>query len=70
MEWIILWSILAFTITGALIVRGLEKKKWNKGICPKCGGRWIYFDSCFCGDRGYHCSGCGDHLWVSYDVYK
>ena len=70
MKWIIIAVIVTIAIAGALLVRRAEKKSWNKGVCPKCGGKWICFDYCFCGDRGYYCNKCGNHIWISYDVDK
>ena len=57
-------------LAGFVIVRKKEKCDWNKGFCGRCGHKWEYFDSTFCGDRGYQCPKCGRHIWISYNVDK
>lgn len=47
-----------------------EKKDWNKGFCPKCGGRWRCYGTTFGGDRGYDCTECDNGIWISYNVDK
>ena len=58
----ILMFILIFSIACAFFH---EKYMWNNGICRKSGQRWIYFDSCYCGDRGYKDNE-NNYCWVSY----
>lgn len=42
-----------------------ERKHWNRGVCRKCAGRWLYFDTDSQGGRGYKCEG-GHTVWISY----
>ena len=44
-----------------------EYKKFNKGICPKCGKRFRLFDIDSHGARGYVCDDCEHYIWISYD---
>ena len=43
----------------------IEKKGFNKGVCPKCG-KIKYFDMNSQGGRGYCCNSCKYYTWVSY----
>lgn len=43
----------------------LERKWWNKGRCPQCGGKWQDFDTDSSGSTGYHC-GRDHHVWLSW----
>ena len=45
----------------------LEKKDFNKGICPKCGGKLHLFDTDSQGGRGYCCHKCPYFTWISYN---
>ncbi len=66
-------NILVVVIVSVLLFCGFpyaiyrEYKKFNKGICPKCGKRFRLFDRDSQGGRGYCCDDCGDYIWVSYD---
>jgi len=64
---LVLLALLAF---GMNIARNNEKKEYNDGICPKCGGKFELFDYDSQGGRGYRCSKCGRIIWVSYNVDK
>lgn len=44
----------------------MEKKAYNRGFCRNCGGRLKLFDMDSQGGRGYWCSECNYHTWVSY----
>ena len=43
-----------------------EKRHWNEGVCPECGGFFRYFDIDSQGGRGYKCPDCGSVTWVSW----
>lgn len=60
----ILGFILMLLIVG-LLGAGLERRRWNKGRCPKCDGTWNLFDMDSQGGRGYKCS-CGEYIWISW----
>lgn len=51
------------------LARRFEKKKFNNGICSKCGGKWERFDTDSQGGRGYRCE-CGRYIWITYKVDK
>jgi hypothetical protein len=42
-----------------------EKRQWNAGRCPECGGEWRYFDTDSQGGLGFKCD-CGRTCWISY----
>lgn len=44
-----------------------ERKNYNKGICPKCGGTFRIIHTHSDGDREYHCSNCDNTTLVTYD---
>lgn len=44
-----------------------ERKNYNKGICPKCGGRFTISDKYSDGDREYYCSNCDNKICVTYN---
>jgi hypothetical protein len=65
--------VLGLMVSLILVIIGiywaiyLEKKDWNKGLCPKCGGRWRCYGTTFGGDRFYNCSECNNPgPWISY----
>lgn len=62
--------ILLVMVVGMIVTRNHEKKEYNDGICPKCGGKFKLFDYDSQGGRGYHCDKCGIFVWVSYNVDK
>lgn len=62
-------AILAM-IVGVLWAINSERKAYNNGICTKCGGKLRLFDCDSQGGRGYHCDGCDNIVWVSYNVDK
>lgn len=44
-----------------------QKKAYNNGICPKCGGQLEYFDSDSGGNFGYCCKKCHDYyIWLGW----
>lgn len=67
-----MWIVILLLITPVAIgVIGYiyDYIDWNRGICPKCGKEWEYFDTDSAGGRGYKCA-CR-HIWISYNVdYK
>jgi tRNA(Ile2) C34 agmatinyltransferase TiaS len=60
---------LATTMFVSMMALGihLEKKGFNKGKCPECGGNLKQFDVDSHGGRGYCCHKCNYHTWVSYN---
>lgn len=65
--WPVILSIIAFVIV-VLTARHIEKKSWNNGVCPKCGGRYRLFGTDSQGGRGYSCEDCDHTIWISYNV--
>lgn len=44
-----------------------EKKDYNNGICPLCGGKLVRFTDDSQGSKGYICSECFKYsTWVSW----
>lgn len=43
-----------------------ERKNYNKGICPKCGGTFITTHKYVDEAREYHCSNCDNTIWVTF----
>lgn len=44
-----------------------QKKAYNNGICPKCGGPLKYFDSDSGGSSGYCCEKCHKYyIWIDW----
>lgn len=63
LEFIISGLTLLGLIGCGIVIYRREKLEWNKGECPKCGGRLIktHGDS-----RGYICESCGKYrIWFS-----
>ena len=56
----------AWFVIGA-IGKHLERKHFNHGVCPICGGKLKYFDSDSQGGRGYMCFNDYYSAWVSYN---
>ena len=69
-EIIICISVVCIMIVLVMRARHNEKKEYNNGICPKCGGKFELFDYDSQGGRGYCCDKCGHKTWVSYNVDK
>lgn len=65
--YILVLIIVPVSILCILYVIYRENKKFNKGICPKCGKRFRLFDISSQGCRGYVCDGCIHYIWISYD---
>lgn len=77
-------TIKSFLCVGMLIILGFfvcpvifyyrQKKAYNNGICPKCGGPLEYFDSDSGGNPGYCCKKCHDYYiwlgWFTPDIEK
>ena len=53
--------ILGFIGSGILVYQ-LEKKAWNKGICPKCGGKLKQIGN---DNMSYMCKNCEYWIWFS-----
>ena len=66
-----IFAIVWFATMVGLIIwaRNTEKREWNNGICAASGKPWQHFDCDSQGGRGYK-DGCGNRLWVSYNVDK
>lgn len=62
--------LLAAFVLSIWTMRRHEIRKWNKGKCRDCGGRWKQFSTDSQGGRGYKCPGCSRHIWISYKVDK
>lgn len=60
---IIAGGTLGFVVVGPFIVRHMEKKRWNNGICPECGEQWMEYDMDSQGGRLYRCEN-----WHSCDI--
>lgn len=48
----------------------VNKKIYNKGICRKCGGKMIYFDTASDLSNGYYCSKCKNTEWIGLGADK
>ena len=57
-------------ISGMIWCRHSEKKDWNGGYCPRCGGKWRCFATDSQGGRGYKCDNCNNSTWISYNIDK
>jgi hypothetical protein len=65
----ICWAVFLLVIFGGgLIVRQLEKREWNNGICEDNNLPWESRDMDSQGGRYYKAGNKG--LWVSYNVDK
>lgn len=60
---VIAGGMLGFLMVGPFLVRLIEEKRWNNGICPECGERWFQYDTDSQGGRLYRCEN-----WHSCDV--
>jgi len=58
--------IILILIFGAVIVRHIEYKEYNNGICTKCGGHLRSFDMDSQGGTGWNCIRCGYSFWTSW----
>ena len=57
--------LLGFIGCGVLVYRK-EKRDWNKGVCPKCGGKLKQIG----GDSmGYMCENCRKY-WIWFSLFK
>lgn len=61
-------SLTVLIIIGIILARNYEKKKYNNGICPRCGNPLRNFDIDSQGGRGYICDECFYRTWCSYNV--
>lgn len=61
-----LLSGLAILIAVFCLGYFIEKRLYNKGICPKCGASLEYYGTDSQGGRGYVCRPCNYDTWVSY----
>ena len=65
-----LFIILTILLMGAIVANitiSLEKKEFNKGICPNCHTKLYNFDTDSQGGRGYTCTNCNYVTWVSWN---
>lgn len=44
----------------------IDKHRYNKGICKKCGSKMRCFDTDSQGAFGYICDKCGNDFWISW----
>jgi hypothetical protein len=73
-HFVVIW-VAAILLIGALVLsiwsaRKREQRNWNGGRCRDCQGIWKQFSLDSGGSRGYKCSGCSRHIWISYKVDK
>ena len=61
---LVMISIIALLVA---ITVSIEENNFNYGICPKCGGAMVHFDTDSTGARGYKCKRCWYMVWVSYN---
>lgn len=70
--WIIRLALAGFGFTSAVwgvskMTEIGEKKLFNKGVCPKCGGHFKYIEGTEVkGSKAYKCDFCNDCVLVSY----
>jgi hypothetical protein len=61
--------LILFAIIGFRWAYNDEKKHYNNGVCPQCGGKLKYFETDpKDGSRGYECPNkkCDYSTWVSW----
>lgn len=64
-EWELILAIICIVwLLLCIIVPIIDNRKYNKGICRKCGGKIIkgaydMYGSCLC-----HCEKCNDSFWA------
>lgn len=61
--------VLVCGLVGMFVVRNIEKKEWNNGVCPKCGNDFKLIDGDSQGGRMYRCDN-WHACCVSYNVDK
>ena len=66
MYFVILGSLAVFLFGSAIVGILLEKKEYNRGICPYCGKKLVQLDTDSQGNRGYVCYECSYYTWISY----
>jgi hypothetical protein len=57
--------LLGFIGCGVLVYRK-EKRDWNKGVCPKCGGKLKQIGN---DNMGYMCESCREY-WVWFSLFR
>jgi DNA-directed RNA polymerase subunit RPC12/RpoP len=62
--------LVAFVAVAMIYGRYMEKKDWNNGVCSCGEGFWRSFDVDSSGTRGYRCTACGRHIWISWRFLK
>ena len=63
----IAFLIFILMISGCIRAYLGERKDWNHGICPRCGGRLEHFDTDSQGGLGYICKECREYwCWISW----
>ena len=60
--------IILILVIGCLLARHYEKRDWNRGVCTCGKGWWQSFDTDSQGGRGYKCTACARHIWISYAI--
>ena len=65
----ILILVLIICFVGIFMQRQNEKRDYNNGICPKCGGKYEHSKALqLSGERDYVCNKCGHSITVSYNI--
>lgn len=71
---IVIGTIIISYICLFTLAVSYERKRWNNGICPKCGSKLINFGTDHTGAEGWKCENkkCDHVVWISYFnlVYK
>lgn len=62
-------SVLIISFSIIMYARNMEKKRWNRGICLKCGKPWKLYAVDSQGGRMYSC-GSNHTCDISYSVDK
>lgn len=64
----IIAAMLAFGILfcSIMFLLYLDKRKYNHGICKRCGSKMRYYDMDSSGAYGFTCDKCGNDIWVHY----
>lgn len=60
-------ALISFYFFGLINQYLHEKRKYNRGICPKCGSKLKCFDMDSSGAYGFTCPECDHTAWVSFE---
>jgi len=60
-----IFVLVAFCVLGAYLERWDDRKRFNKGVCRHCGGRWRPCDST---RRRFKCRRCGQRLTSAHPM--